>query len=129
MFKFNPSRGWKPNEEFIPAPKMTNHTIPQNWGWHQNSNIHREFEAKTGQDILVNRSKPRKVQVEYLRFNVASIPQESPFEIPDDERLQEIVADLTEAFNERPIWSRRALHNRLCDSRVRHLMSGSEDRS
>lgn len=106
----------------MPGPKMTNHTIPQNWGWHQNSNIHHEIEADTGKNVLINRSKPKKVQVSYLRFDVPSVPQESPFEIPDDSRMQDIIAELTEAFQERPIWSRRALHNRLAGSRVRHLM-------
>jgi general transcription factor 3C polypeptide 5 (transcription factor C subunit 1) len=121
-FKFNPGRGWKPNEEFIPAPKMTNHEIPQNWGWHQNSNIFRQVESKTGEDILVNRSKPEKFLISYLRFNVESVPQASPFEPPDDPRVQEIVAELNEAFKERPIWSRRALLNHLSNSPVIHLV-------
>lgn len=106
----------------MPGPKMTNHTIPQNWGWHQNSNIHHEIEADTGKNVLINRSKPKKVQVSYLRFDVSSVPQESPFVVPEDSRMQEIIADLRKAFDERPVWSRRALHNRLARSRVRHLM-------
>lgn len=124
-FRLDPGRGWKPGEDIMPAPKMTPHTIPQNWSWKQNGNIHQRKDPKTGEQILVNASKPRKFEIPYLGFDEPSVPMESPFEIPDDPSLQELITELHQAFIDRPIWSRRALFNHLSNSRYRYLMKAA----
>src|SRR6187402_1845552 len=121
-FKFNLSRGWKPNEELLPPPSMTGHTLPFNWGWHQNPNIVEDRHAATGERILVNRSKPTKVSLKYLSHDVESIPNGPSAEVPDDPPLRQLVASLKEALEVRPVWTRRSLINHVSDSPVLYLV-------
>lgn len=116
QFEFDPSRGWKKNEEIVPPPVLTNHVLPFNWGWHQNPNIIETVNEATGESGLLNRSKSRKYQIEYLSHNVENTPKKSPFPVPDDPDLQKFVKELQEALDERPLWTRRALANHLGNS-------------
>lgn len=115
-FKFNPSRGWKKNEEFVPPPILTNHVLPFNWGYHQNPNIVQTVNQSTGESALINRSRSRKFQIEYLSHDVEEIPQTRPLEIPREPDLEKLIEELNEALEERPLWTRRALANRLGNS-------------
>jgi general transcription factor 3C polypeptide 5 (transcription factor C subunit 1) len=116
QFKFNPERGWKKNEELIPPPILTHHVLPFNWGWHQNPNIIQTVNQTTGESALLNRSRSRKFQIEYLGHNAEDTPQKSPFEVPNDPDLQKLIIELKEALEERPLWTRRALANRIGNS-------------
>jgi general transcription factor 3C polypeptide 5 (transcription factor C subunit 1) len=113
QFKFDPSRGWKKNEEFMPPPAHTNQILPFNWGWHQNPQLTMEVNQLTGETTLVHNESTRKSRVDYVPAGVVSVPQSSPYEIPQDRGVREVIAKLTEALNERPVWTRRALGNRI----------------
>ncbi len=123
-FKFDPSQGWKPNEELVPPPKFTFHAVPQNWGWRQNHNIFTETD-QAGKQILVNRSKPRKTRVPYLHHAIESIPEVSPFENPDSPKMQEMISLLKEQLEKRPVWSRRALLNQIPETRTTYLFKAA----
>lgn len=119
-FTFNFSKGVVKNDEIIPPPTMTSHPLQFNWQWHQNGNI---FEEKVGdKNILVNRSKPRKTDVPYLAHDVEEIPNDPPFELQDDPGVEELVKELKIVLDERPIWTRRSLTNRLRDSSYLFLL-------
>jgi general transcription factor 3C polypeptide 5 (transcription factor C subunit 1) len=125
QFKFDLSRGWKKNEEIIPPPILTNHVLPFNWGWHQNPNIIQTVNEATGESGLLNRSRSRKYQIEYLSHDVEDTPQKSPFPVPDDPDLQKFVEELKEALDERPLWTRRALANRVGNSPYLYLFKSA----
>lgn len=125
QFKFNPAKGWKPNEEFLPPPVLTNHVIPFNWGWHQNPNIIQTVDQNTGEAGLLNRSRSRKFQIEYLSHDAEDIPQGPPQDIPDDPELRAIISELNEALEERPMWTRRALSNRIGHSQYLYLLKSA----
>ncbi|CAD6502891.1 BgTH12-02565 [Blumeria graminis f. sp. triticale] len=119
-FDFNYSKGVVPNEEIMPPPTMTSHPLQFNWQWHQNGNI---FEEKIGdKNILVNRSKPRKTDVPYLAHDVPEVPSGPPFELQDDPGVEELVQELKVVLEERPVWTRRSLTNRLAQSRYLFLL-------
>ncbi|RKF56549.1 General transcription factor 3C polypeptide 5 [Erysiphe neolycopersici] len=119
-FTFNFSKGVVKNDEIVPPPTLTSHPLPFNWQWHQNGNI---FEEKIGdKNILVNRSKPRKTDVPYLAHDVDEIPNGPPFELQDDPGVEELVKELHIVLDERPIWTRRSLTNRLRDSSYLFLL-------
>jgi general transcription factor 3C polypeptide 5 (transcription factor C subunit 1) len=67
----------------------------------------------TGELLLVNRSKRLKLDLKYLPHDAASVPQSPPFEPLDDPVLLDLIVELREAMNERPLWTRRALTNRV----------------
>ncbi|RFU35212.1 hypothetical protein B7463_g1097, partial [Scytalidium lignicola] len=114
-FKFDPSRGPKPNDEIIPPPSLTDHPLPQNWGYHQNPNIRLEVNSTTGENVLINQSRPSKVDMAYLAPDVEKIPDGPLFPVPHDPMLQSLVSELKKVLEERPIWTRRALANRVGD--------------
>ncbi|CZR69071.1 related to TFC1 TFIIIC (transcription initiation factor) subunit, 95 kD [Phialocephala subalpina] len=116
-FKLDPSRGWKPNEDFLPGPILTTHTIPFNWGWHQNPNIFEETDQATGQVKLVNRQGVKKTKLEYLSKDTSSIPMGPHMSDPiDNPELLQLIMDLRQALEERPLYTRRALVNRVGSS-------------
>ena len=121
-FKFNPDRGWKPNEEFLPPPILTNHVLPFNWGWHQNPNIIQTVDQATGEAALLNRSRSRRFEIEYLSHDAEDIPTGPPPDVPTDPELLHIIGELNEALAERPVWTRRALSNRVGNSPYLYLL-------
>lgn len=122
QFKFNLSKGWKPNEEFVPPPVLTNHVLPFNWGWHQNPHIIQTVNQATGEVGLLNRSRSRKFQIEYLSHDAEHTPTAPPTDIPDDPELLSLIDSLNEALEERPLWTRRALSNRVGHSPYLYLL-------
>jgi len=97
----------------MPPPRMSHHSLPFNWEWQQNPNNYTDVDPETGNPVLKSRAPQRHLRVDYLSHDVAKIPDKGP-EVPsDDPNLQSLVAILKEALEERPIWTRRALLNRL----------------
>ncbi|TQS34159.1 hypothetical protein Golomagni_05468 [Golovinomyces magnicellulatus] len=119
-FKLNNSKGVVKDDEIMPPPTMTSHPLQFNWQWHQNGNI---FEENIGgKNILVNRSKPRKTDVPYLAHDVDEVPNGPPFELQDDPGVEELVKELRIVLDERPVWTRRSLTNRLRGSNYLFLL-------
>ncbi|KAE9364185.1 hypothetical protein N431DRAFT_488810 [Stipitochalara longipes BDJ] len=112
-FKFDPSRGWKPNEEIIMPPNITIYPFPFNWSFQQNPLIVQETDPVTGKPILVNTSRFRRTMVEYLPHNMETIPEGPAQEPPDEKDLHEIIKNIKKLYNERPIWTRRAIINKV----------------
>ncbi|KAI9733468.1 MAG: tau 95 subunit of transcription factor TFIIIC [Claussenomyces sp. TS43310] len=121
-FKFDPEKGYKANEDLIPPPAMTHHPFPFNWGYHQNSSI----KIKTnlaGEKVLVNQSDPLKVHTLYISHTIDEVPTAPPHPGPIGEpKLQKLIDDMRRALEERPIWTRRALLNRLAQPDTMHLL-------
>ncbi|KAK6596921.1 hypothetical protein H4I96_09573 [Botrytis cinerea] len=122
-FKLGTDKGWKPNEEIIPPPTFTHHPLPFNWGYRQNPLISTEVDAETGETSIVNRSKMPKLEMQYVHCDEDEDVPTKPFRaVPDDPVLKDFVAALQLAMNERPIWTRRALQNRLANEPGYYLM-------
>lgn len=113
QFKFDPSKGWNLNEEFLPPPAYTSHTLPFNWGYHQNPSLSLEVNHVTGETTLAHNESMIKARVDYVPADVESVPQSSPYDLPDDRGSREVIVKLREALKERPIWTRRALGNQI----------------
>ncbi|KAH9209364.1 RNA polymerase III transcription factor IIIC subunit-domain-containing protein [Leptodontidium sp. 2 PMI_412] len=111
-FKLDERRGWKPNEDIVPPPIMSSHALPFNWGWHQAVHLTQE-QDQNGERILINHSKPEKGGVQYLGHDVQDIPFEPDRDEPTDEAILELIATLKQVMEERPIWTRRSLLNRV----------------
>ncbi|KAB8292124.1 hypothetical protein EYC80_007867 [Monilinia laxa] len=123
QFKLGSGKGWKPNEEIVPPPTFTHHPLPFNWGYRQNPLISTEVDAETGETSIVNRSKMPKLEMQYVHCDEdEDVPTKAHRDVPDDPVLKDFVAALQQAMNERPIWTRRALQNRLVNEPGYYLM-------
>ncbi|CZS94154.1 uncharacterized protein RAG0_04205 [Rhynchosporium agropyri] len=112
-FKLDERKGWKPMEDIVPPPILSSHALPFNWGWHQAVHLRQEKDTE-GNRILVNHSKPEKGGVQYLSHeNVKEVPQGPNRDLPTDEATLELIDTLKKAMEERPIWTRRSLLNRV----------------
>jgi general transcription factor 3C polypeptide 5 (transcription factor C subunit 1) len=121
-FKFDLSRGWRPNEEILPPPHLTTHSIPFNWSFLQNPGITEEFDPVRGKIVLKNNQKLWKPKMLHLPYFMEAVPQGPTCGMPDDPQLRELVDELAVVFNERPIWSRRAITNHFSRSPLVHLI-------
>jgi general transcription factor 3C polypeptide 5 (transcription factor C subunit 1) len=121
-FKLNPSKGPVQNEEIIPPPSFTDKIIPFNWGYHQNPTIKLMTDSTTGEITLVNMSASNRLMTQYIRHDIATVPSAPPLPPPDDPIITSLIVELRKALEERPIWTRRALQNRISDVPGMYLM-------
>jgi general transcription factor 3C polypeptide 5 (transcription factor C subunit 1) len=112
-FKLDPSRGPKENEELIPGPTLSDKALPFNWGYHQNSTIKVTTDDNTGEQMLINNSAVSKVHTFYVTHDCETVPTGPPSLPPPEPMITAILTELQQLLDERPIWTRRAILNRL----------------
>lgn len=115
-FKLDPAMGVRENTELIPPPILTDHTIPFNWGYHQNPTIKIAIDPLTGQKTVFNHSTPAKLGTLYIPHDIPVAPTQPLSPPPQDPVLLSLIAELNAALDERPIWTRRAITNRVSAS-------------
>lgn len=105
--------------ETFPPPVLSNHSLAHNYTYRQNPAVKAVADPATGQKKLHNTQEPVKTYTHQCKDNDLEYPTSPPAECPDIsqqpatvQRLYEVIRDL---FEERPIWTRRALINRLPD--------------
>lgn len=100
--------------DVLPPPVFAGQSLPYNWGYHQNPNIHTKL-GDTGEVFLINRSQNKNLDTKYLPFECdpSELPQGPPYELNGDPLLQEFVGKVQALMEQRPIWTRRALANQL----------------
>ncbi|PQE29754.1 hypothetical protein CJF32_00000412 [Rutstroemia sp. NJR-2017a WRK4] len=121
-FRLGTDKGWKKNEEIVPPPTYTHHPLPFNWAYRQNPLITSEIDAETGETNVINRSKMPKLDTYYIHNDDGEVPTKPPHAVPGDPVLRDFVGALQQVMNERPIWTRRALANRLANETGLYLM-------
>ncbi|KAM3085423.1 tau 95 subunit of transcription factor TFIIIC [Clarireedia jacksonii] len=121
-FRLGADKGWKKNEEIVPPPTYTHHPLPFNWAYRQNPLITSEIDAETGETNIINRSKMPKLETYYIHNDEGEVPTKPPHAVPGDPVLRDFVVALQQVMNERPIWTRRALTNRLANETGLYLM-------
>lgn len=106
-FKFEPGIDRGPNIDIIPPPLFTHMSLPFNYFYSQNPYVRTTEDGET-----VNTTAVKHVGY----FIGAEDPApEGPQIEPDmtDPRMVEVIAQLEEAFDDRPVWTRRSLLNHL----------------
>ncbi|QPC79228.1 hypothetical protein HYE68_009980 [Fusarium pseudograminearum] len=106
-FKFQPGVDKGPNVDIIPPPMFTHMSLPFNYQYSQNPYVRATEDGGTINTTAVK-------QVGYFIGAEDPAPTEPQLH-PDmtDPRMVEIIAELEDAFAERPIWTRRSLLNYL----------------
>ncbi|KFZ09673.1 hypothetical protein V502_08571 [Pseudogymnoascus sp. VKM F-4520 (FW-2644)] len=113
QYKLDPSRGPRQMTELIPPPTMTDHPLPFNWGYHQNPTIRVTTDHQTGKKTLINHSTPARLATLYVAHDIPVTPSGPTNPPPDDPLLISVIEELQAALSERPIWTRRAIMNRI----------------
>lgn len=106
-FKFMPGIDKGPNVDIIPPPMFTHMSLPFNYHYSQNPYVRATEDGGT-----VNTTAVKQVG----HFIGAEDETPSGPQLPPDmgdPRMVEIIAELEEAFETRPVWTRRSLLNHL----------------
>jgi general transcription factor 3C polypeptide 5 (transcription factor C subunit 1) len=115
-FKLNPAIGWKKNEDLIPPPALAIQPLPINWAWHQSRDVKEEIDEIEGPEklaVIKTPSAPTIFRLEHIAARADTVPGRWRYDMPTDPKVLSLIDDLNIAFEERPIWVRRALVNRL----------------
>lgn len=107
QFKFTPGRDIGPNADILPPPIFTHMGLPFNYFYSQNPYVRHTEDGDT-----INLTAVKQVGF----FISADDPTPQAPQIPPDmtdPRMVEAVAQLEQAFDDRPVWTRRALLNHL----------------
>ncbi|CAM1507932.1 Fc.00g047800.m01.CDS01 [Cosmosporella sp. VM-42] len=106
-FKFVPGVDAGPDVDIIPPPMFTHMSLPFNYHYSQNPYVRATEDGGT-----VNTTAVKQIG----HFIGAEDPTPAGPQIPPDmgdPRMVEIIAELEDAFEERPVWTRRSLLNHL----------------
>ena len=111
QFKIKPTIDTHANTDVIPPPKFTHMTLPFNYAYEQNPFV-QAVKDPSGEEQVVNTTAPSLVG----SFIAATDPTPSaPDRLPDltDPLTAEVITAVEEAFEARPIWTRRSLLDHL----------------
>ena len=108
-FSFNTEVERGPNVDIIPPPYFTHMTLPFNYGYAQNPYVQYTAEGETHNTTLPN------LRGHFITYE-QPIPT-GPLTEPDlsNTRVAEMLDAMQDAFEERPVWTRRSLLNRISD--------------
>jgi general transcription factor 3C polypeptide 5 (transcription factor C subunit 1) len=118
QFQFEPGVNWEKNGEILPPPNYTTNALPVNWAWHQNIGLEEVSPEPTVKPeltgpALVQKTELGKTQRDRFSGLDLEIPTKNPHEVPDNANLRSLILAVEEALVERPVWTIRALKNRL----------------
>lgn len=101
----------------LPPPTWSNQSIPQNYTYRQNPNIKVVSDPTTGKRVLRNTQAAPKIYSYQVQWDTPEYPSAPMPGIPplaeQSNTFKTTVAAIDVLFQERPIWTRRALLNRL----------------
>lgn len=104
----------------LPPPIWSNQNIPNSYTYRQNPSVKISHDPITGRHVIGNTQAPPKTYTHQIAWDDVEYPTAvMPGIIPLEEQTplnQETVAALQVLFEERPVWSRRALLNCLPSS-------------
>lgn len=106
-FHFQPGIDRGPNVNIIPPPIFTHLNLPFNYAYSQNPYVRTTEEGGT-----VNLTAVKQVGYFIRADEEAPTGPQHPPDMTDP-RTVEVIAQLEEAFEERPVWTRRSLLNHM----------------
>ncbi|KAK9429052.1 RNA polymerase III transcription factor IIIC subunit-domain-containing protein [Lipomyces doorenjongii] len=111
-----------------PPPRFSRITVPFDYSYRQNPAVHAVTDS-SGATRLVNKSIVQRLFSKVVRWTDAAVPDESyaTKNLPvakataANPRMLDIIELLRTKFEERPIWTRRALEEEALDEELRHI--------
>ncbi|KYK57272.1 Transcription factor IIIC, subunit 5 [Drechmeria coniospora] len=106
-FKFEPGMDLRRNVDIIPPPIFTHMSLPFNYYYSQNPYVRNTADGGT-----INTTAVKQVGYFISAEDPAPTRPQHPPDVTDA-RTMEVIAQLEEAFQHRPVWTRRSLLNHL----------------
>lgn len=104
----------------LPPPVWSNQSIPNNYTYRQNPSVKVTNDPLTGKAVVRNTQTTSKIYSYQVQWDTPEYPKTAMPELTPLEGQSKIfkdtVAALQDLFDQRPIWTRRALLNRLDSS-------------
>lgn len=114
------------NTETLPPPVWSIVSVPQNYMYRQNPAVKTNVDPNTGKQVTKNQQAAPKIYSYQVQWDAESYPTGPMPGIPPLETqsaaYQGLVGELRDLFEERPIWTRRAIANCLSDKAPFHLV-------
>ncbi|KAG9245942.1 RNA polymerase III transcription factor IIIC subunit-domain-containing protein [Calycina marina] len=103
-FAFNKQKGWRNNSSFLPPPTYTNEALPANWTGFVNDGR---------PQYSGNKPSSQSHRIKYVTFDIKEVPLVTELQPPTDDIVKSCIVQVKAAFDERPVWTRRALLSHL----------------
>ncbi|KAK9851031.1 hypothetical protein MYU51_011203 [Penicillium brevicompactum] len=129
QFDIDMGKGTQKNADIIPPPSFSHGDVPFHYIYRQNPTVKKTV-GKSGQMETINTSTASKVLTHLVSFDVATVPQKPrenllPLEA-HDQSMRDTIAAVEALYEQRPIWTRRAIRNSLTSdaqrSNLRHAI-------
>ncbi|KAK9414391.1 putative Transcription factor tau subunit sfc1 [Seiridium unicorne] len=113
--KFDPNLYTVKGQEIIPPPFYTDRVVPFNYFYEQNPYVRVDGVDEHGKAIMVNvQGRLAKTYGHYIEYNYYPIPTAPAKNLANSRQVPKDLLDrVRAAFEERPIWTRRALITRI----------------
>ncbi|UNI19661.1 tau 95 subunit of transcription factor TFIIIC, variant 2 [Purpureocillium takamizusanense] len=106
-FTFDPGMDLGPNVDILPPPIFTHMSLPFNYYYSQNPYVRTTEDGNT-----INTTAVKQIGYFISADDPAPTGPQQPPDVTDS-RTMEIIAQLEEAFQYRPVWTRRSLLNHM----------------
>ncbi|KAJ9316621.1 hypothetical protein DTO271D3_3128 [Paecilomyces variotii] len=115
-FDLDMSRGAGSNLDIIPPPSFSHGDVPFNYMYRQNPTVKQSIDT-SGKVTTVNTQQAPKVLTYLVTYDIQEVPTGPRESCPPietlEKNLQDTIATVKKLFEERPLWTRRALRNLL----------------
>ncbi|KAK8154117.1 RNA polymerase III transcription factor IIIC subunit-domain-containing protein [Phyllosticta citribraziliensis] len=116
-FKLDDGRdNHQPGQDVGPSPQFTGVDVPYNYSYRQNPAV-KLIQDDKGREITYNPTAGRKFILHTISIDAKKVPHESPVPLPREESLEphirETIANIRALLEERPIMTKRYLHNNI----------------
>ncbi|KAK9463170.1 RNA polymerase III transcription factor IIIC subunit-domain-containing protein [Lipomyces oligophaga] len=118
------------NLDLPPPPRFSRVNVPFEYAYRQNPAVTAVTDEATGTTRLVNKTALARLSSTVARWSDPSVPSSNDKSSPElptlrntpsNPRTLEIINILRNAFEERPIWTRRALEEEKLGEELRHM--------
>lgn len=103
--------------ETLPPPVWSTISLPQNYSYRQNTSAKPGIDPSTGKSVARLQQQPPKIYTYQVQWDLEEYPARIMPECPplntQSDSFQELVSQIQTLFDQRPIWTRRAISNNL----------------
>ncbi|KAJ5786456.1 RNA polymerase III transcription factor subunit [Penicillium pulvis] len=124
-FDIDLAKGTIKDADIIPPPALSSEQVPFLYMYRQNPGVKQTLDA-SGRIITENVQQATKIRTHLVGHDVPEVPSKPQESLPPietlDITLRRVIEFVTELFEKRPIWTRRAIRNFLHSDEQRYLL-------
>ncbi|KAJ6110782.1 RNA polymerase III transcription factor subunit [Penicillium sp. IBT 16267x] len=125
QFDINLAKGTITDADIIPPPALSSEQVPFLYMYRQNPGVKQTLD-ESGQIITENTQQATKIRTHLVAHDIPEVPSKPQESLPPiqtlDVTLRRVIEFVSELFDKRPIWTRRAIRNFLHSDEQRYLL-------